>query len=174
MLILVLGGARSGKSAVAEQLARELPPPVTYLATLVADDADDELVQRISAHRARRPSSWQTVNADKDLAAQLRDLSGTVLLDSIGPWVAAFRPDEAAVTDLCDTLSGRTADTVVVSDEVGLSVHPTTEAGLAFRDDLGAMNAAVAAAATHTLFVVAGRIITTAALDVAKLLAGGE
>src|SRR5690348_14144688 len=132
------------------------------------------MARRIAAHRARRPASWHTVHADKDLAAQLRHVSGTVLLDSIGPWVAANHPDGAAVIDLCDTLKGRTADTVVVSDEVGLSVHPTTESGLAFRDDLGAVNTAVAAVAQHTLFVVAGRVITTAAVDIDALIAGGQ
>lgn len=172
MLILVLGGARSGKSAVAEQLAGRLPQPVTYVATLVAADADGELARRIAAHRARRPASWQTEDAQPDLAEQLAALTGTVLLDSLGPWVAMQRPGEAAIDDLRRALEQRADDTVVVSDEVGLSVHPDTEAGLAFRDDLGHANTAVAAVAQHTLFVVAGRILTTAAFD-AEAFAGG-
>jgi adenosyl cobinamide kinase/adenosyl cobinamide phosphate guanylyltransferase len=172
VLILVIGGARSGKSAVAEQLVGQLPQPVTYLATLASNDIDDDLARRIAAHRSRRPVSWHTEDAQPGLAAQMRALTGTVLLDSLGPWVAMHRPDAAAVEDLRAALDTRVGDTVVVSDEVGLSVHPTTKAGLAFRDDLGDVNAAVAAAAQHTLFVVAGRILSTTAFDAAVFADG--
>lgn len=170
MLILVLGGARSGKSAVAEQIAGHLPQPVTYLATLAAEGGDESLATRIAAHRARRPASWHTVDARADLDAQVRELPGTVLIDSLGPWVAGHRPAATAVGDLCHALVSRTGDTVVVSDEVGLSVHPTTDAGLAFRDELGDVNTAVAAVADRTLFVVAGRLVPTIAFEVDALL----
>ena len=172
MLILVLGGARSGKSAMAEQLANRLPQPVTYVATLAAADDDIELAGRIAAHRARRPASWLTAEAEEKLGEQLRELTGTVLLDSLGPWVALHQPADTAVAELCTALEQRAGDTVVVSDEVGLSVHPSSEAGLAFRDDLGDVNAAVAASANHTLFVVAGRVLTTTAFDPDALVAG--
>ena len=79
----------------------------------------------------------------------------------------------SGVAALCDALRRRPGDSVVVSDEVGLAVHPTTEAGLAFRDNLGDANAAVAAIADQTLFVVAGRVVTTAAFDPETVLTGG-
>ena len=173
MLILVLGGGRSGKSAIAEQLAKRLPQPVTYVATLATEGGDDELARRIAAHRARRPASWQTAQAEEKLGEQLRDLAGTVLLDSLGPWVAMHQPADNAVVELCTALEQRAGDTVVVSDEVGLSVHPSSEAGLAFRDDLGDVNAAVAAVAQHTLFVVAGRVLMTTTFDVDAFVPDG-
>ena len=173
MLILVLGGARSGKSAVAEQLAVRLPQPVTYVATLITDDDDVDMADRISKHRARRPVTWRSADAESDLAAQLREIPGTLLLDSLGPWVASQVRHDTGVAALCDALRRRPGDSVVVSDEVGLAVHPTTEAGLAFRDNLGDANAAVAAIADQTLFVVAGRVVTTAAFDPETVLAGG-
>src|SRR6202035_3615814 len=84
MITLVLGGARSGKSTVAERLAAALPAPVTYIATLeVGDDAD--LVRRVEAHRARRPPEWATLQAGRDLPEMLRAVAGSVLVDSLGP-----------------------------------------------------------------------------------------
>lgn len=174
MLILVLGGARSGKSAIAEQLASRLPQPVTYVATIAAEGDDDELARRIAAHRTRRPASWCTAHAVERLGEQLRDVTGTVLLDSLGPWVAMHQPSDKAVADVCAALEERAGDTVVVSDEVGLSVHPSSAAGLTFRDDLGDVNAAVAAVAQHTLLVVAGRVLTTAAFDVDAFVPDGS
>ncbi len=160
---LVLGGARSGKSQVAETLASAGPAPVTYVATMtVGDDAD--LAARVAAHRARRPSTWATVEAGPDLGACLSSIGGTVLLDSLGPWVAAHDDDtEPAVDELCRSLLARRGLTVVVSDEVGLGVHPETGVGLRFRDRLGAVNQAVAAVADEVLLVVAGRVLPLAA-----------
>lgn len=159
MITLVLGGARSGKSAVAERLASRCDPPVTYVATLqVGDDVD--LSRRVAAHRARRPASWRTVEAGDDLAATMRALPGTVLLDSLGPWLGA-RPGFAVdANQLCAALSSRAGDCVIVTDEVGLGVHPATEAGRDFRDALGSLNQAVAAVADRALLVLAGRVLS--------------
>lgn len=166
MITLLLGGARSGKSELGERLAsasaRENRCGVTYIATMISGD-DVDLAKRIAAHRARRPATWTTVQADADLPAMLETLSGTVLLDSLGPWLAA-QPDFAAdVAALCDALRRRSAagreDTIVVSDEVGLGVHPATPLGGAFRDALGSANRAVAAVADRALLVVAGRAL---------------
>lgn len=173
MLILILGGARSGKSTVAEQLVAVLPQPVTYLATLETGVADPDPDGRIAAHRARRPESWCTVEATSDVAAQLGSLTGTVLLDSLGPWVARHQGDDDSMDALTTALVARTGDTVVVSDEVGLSVHPTTTAGIVFRDMLGRANHAVATVADHTLLVVAGQVVPTARLDVGAFFHGG-
>ncbi len=159
MIALVLGGARSGKSEVAETLAAGLGRPVTYVATAVAADAD--MADRIALHRARRPADWSTVEVGRgdDLGAALRSLSGTVLVDSLGTWLAGVASFAVDAGRLCDEIAGRAGDTVVVSDEVGLGVHPSSEMGRQFRDELGALNRLVAAAADDVRLVVAGRVL---------------
>ena len=160
MLTLVLGGARSGKSEVAERLAGD--GPVTYVATGTATDAG--MADRIERHRRRRPASWVTVEVDGHgrLAQTLLDLDGPVLLDSLTTWVAAAADFEQDADDLCAALAKRTGDTVVVSDEVGLGVSPSTDVGNRFRDALGLLNQRVAAAADDVLLVVAGRTLRLA------------
>jgi len=155
VIALILGGARSGKSAVAEAVASGLPAPVTYIATLDVG-YDEELAARVKQHQARRPSAWRTVQAGPDLAEVLREVTGSVLLDSLGPWVSAAPGMEVDVEALCSALADRNGDTVVVSEEVGLSVHPSTAEGRLFRDALGRLNQAVAARADDVRFVVAG------------------
>ena len=158
VITLVLGGARSGKSEVAERFTARLPAPVTYVAT--ASPSDDDFAARIAAHRDRRPSDWKIVEAGIDLVTALREADATtVLVDALGPWVAAhddFRTDTVA---LIATLMDRRGDTVVVSEEVGLSVHPSSEAGRRFRDALGDVNRAVADVADEVLLVIAGRVL---------------
>jgi adenosyl cobinamide kinase/adenosyl cobinamide phosphate guanylyltransferase len=158
-MTLVLGGARSGKSDVAEALTAAHGTPVTYVSTM--DPAGDpELEARVEAHRRRRDPAWATVEAGDDLAGLLRSVRGTVLVDSLGPWVAAGlgEGDSCADADaLCAALRTRDGDTVVVSDEVGLAVHPSTAEGRAFRDALGTLNHAVSSVADRAYLVVAGR-----------------
>lgn len=158
MLTLVLGGTRSGKSAVAERLTRQLPAPVTYVATLDPGD-DPELAARIAAHREKRPESWTTLHAGSDPASLLRTTAGTVLLDGLGALVAASPDFTFDAAPLCRALCERDGDSVVVSDEVGLGVHPSTEHGRRFRDALGLVNQAVAECADEVLLVVAGRVL---------------
>lgn len=163
MLTLVLGGARSGKSEVAERLAAEAAGPdgmVTYVATGWAYDAD--MAERIAAHQARRPGSWTTVEVGTDpgsqLAAAVSDAPGVLLLDSLGTWLAGldgFAPDPS----LLPALQRRSGATFVVSDEVGLSVHPSSENGRRFRDALGLLNRQVADVSHRVLLVVAGRVL---------------
>jgi len=153
---LVLGGARSGKSAVAERRAG--PGPVTFVATCLSDTGDGDMAARIAAHRAGRPSTWTTVETD-DLVGALAACTGTVLVDSLTTWVAGapgFSVDQAS---LCRALAGHDGEVVVVSDEVGLGVHPSTESGRRFRDALGLVNQAVSAMADDALLVVAGRVL---------------
>ena len=158
MITLVLGGARSGKSEVAERIAVRLPAPITYLATLVPGN-DPDLTARIDAHRARRPAGWRTIEAGAELPALLRSVPGPVLLDGLGPWVAASPGMIVDTAAFRATLAGRGADAVVVSEEVGLGVHPATEDGRRFRDALGELNQSVAAVADEVLLVVAGRTL---------------
>jgi adenosyl cobinamide kinase/adenosyl cobinamide phosphate guanylyltransferase len=164
MITLVLGGARSGKSMIAERLAGRHDAPVTYVATMaVGDDAD--LGARVAAHQARRPSDWTTIEAGADLARTLRPLAGTVLVDSLGSWLAAQPEMTVDVHALCSALVDRRGDTVVVSDEVGLSVHPSSPPGRLFRDALGSLNQAVASVADATYLVVAGRVLSLGRLE---------
>jgi adenosyl cobinamide kinase/adenosyl cobinamide phosphate guanylyltransferase len=161
LITLVLGGTRSGKSEVAEALVGDAGGPVTYVATALV--TDDGMAARVAAHRDRRPAAWVTVEVGADLAGALVAASGHVLVDSLGTWVAAH-DDLAPDTDaLCRALRDRAAagdgDTVLVSDEVGLGVHPTTAVGRRFADVLGALNRAVADEADRVLLVVAGRVL---------------
>lgn len=157
MITLVLGGARSGKSQVAERLAARLPAPITYLATAVV--ADDDHAARVAAHRARRDPAWTTVDTGAALVAALAAVTGSVLVDSLGTWVAAHAKFAVDVPGLVAALTDRDGDTVVVSEEVGLGVHPSSQAGRHFRDALGPVNAAVAACCDEVLLVVAGRVL---------------
>ncbi len=159
MIVLVLGGARSGKSAAAERRAADLAggAPVTVVATAVV--ADDDMAARVAAHRARRPSTWSTLETGGDLVEAVGSCHGVALVDALGTWVAAA-PDLSVDADgLCAALAGRDGDSVVVSEEVGLGVHPSSEAGRRFRDALGLVNQAVAAVADEVLLVVAGRTL---------------
>ena len=156
---LVLGGTRSGKSAFAERLAAAAGLPVTYVATGVA--SDDDMAARIAAHRARRPAAWATLEvADAaDLPRQLARLDGVVLLDSLGTWVARHDDLSVDAVALTDALTARPGNTIVVSEEVGLSLHAPTEIGRRFADALGNLNQSVAAVADRAVLVVAGRAL---------------
>ncbi|WP_433325658.1 bifunctional adenosylcobinamide kinase/adenosylcobinamide-phosphate guanylyltransferase [Spirillospora sp. CA-294931] len=164
---LLLGGSRSGKSAEAERrlLAH---PSVTYLATSEPRPDDAEWRARVEAHRGRRPSWWRTVETT-DLAGALATEAGAVLVDGIGTWLAAVmgaadaweNPGAALprVEELVDAWRSTSALVVAVSDEVGLSLVPTTPSGRAFRDLLGHLNQRLAAESEETALVVAGRVM---------------
>ena len=183
---LVLGGARSGKSAEAElRLAGQ--PDVTYLATAAVPGgrSDPDWAQRIAAHRARRPRGWKTAEG-ADAAEVLRYSSGAVLLDGIGTWLAGIMDDcgawgpasgeaggqaggsagaaaaiDAAVDGLIGAWRQAPGRIVAVSDEVGSGVVPATRSGRLFRDRLGQLNQRLAAESEEVVLVVAGRILTT-------------
>ncbi len=171
--VLVLGGTRSGKSAEAERrLHRE--PAVTYVATGGTGPGDREWAERIAAHRSRRPTSWRTLETT-DLEGALRSAQGAVLVDSLTLWLAAaleecgaYGDDEppgarARVHDRVDRLveawAATSATAVIVSDEVGSGVVPPTASGRLFRDELGRLNARIAATADEVVLVVAGQAL---------------
>jgi adenosyl cobinamide kinase/adenosyl cobinamide phosphate guanylyltransferase len=157
MLTLVLGGARSGKSAIAERLVAAGGEDVVYVATGVA--TDDDMTARIAAHKLRRPPTWETVETN-DLVAAVRALPARpALVDSLGTWVASATDFVVDADGLVDSLRARTALTVVVSEEAGLGVHPETDVGRAWRDALGDLNQAIAAIADDAMLVVAGRVL---------------
>jgi adenosyl cobinamide kinase/adenosyl cobinamide phosphate guanylyltransferase len=151
---LVLGGARSGKSDVAEGL---MPDTCTYVATGIATDTD--MAARIEAHRARRSSDWVTVETS-DVASALRTRpDDTVLVDALGTWVARHDGLDPDIDDLIAALRSHGGHVVLVSDEVGMGVHPETEVGRRFRDVLGELNRRVAEVADRVVLVVAGRTL---------------
>jgi len=159
VITLLLGGAASGKSLAAERLAARLVGPVTYVATWLPTD-DPDMAERVAAHRVRRPASWAVREATgPELPAVLEQTSGTALVDALGTWVAAAEGFAVPTAALCRALRTRSGDSVVVSDEVGLGVHPPTELGRRFRDALGAVNQGVAAVADEVWLVVAGRVV---------------
>jgi adenosylcobinamide-GDP ribazoletransferase len=153
LITLVLGGVRSGKSEVAERLAGT--GPVTYVATGLP--GDEEFAARVALHRARRPPHWSTIEEPRAVPPLLARLHGQVLLDALGTWIA--NDLRADVGELVTALTTRRGDTVVVSEEVGLGVHPPTEIGRLFADRLGEANRRVAEVADRCLLVVAGRVI---------------
>jgi adenosylcobinamide kinase/adenosylcobinamide-phosphate guanylyltransferase len=168
MRTLVLGGARSGKSAYAEGLLGEAQ--VDYLATARHDSDDPDWAARIAVHVARRPSGWRTVEPS-DLPRALRAAGPVpVLVDDIATWLTgelddagawtgtegAMQACHARCTELVSAVTTCPARLVLVSAEVGLGVVPATPVGRLFRDELGVLNAELAAVCDEVLLLVAG------------------
>jgi adenosylcobinamide kinase / adenosylcobinamide-phosphate guanylyltransferase len=163
-LTFLLGGARSGKSSLAVELARAWEGPVTFIAT--GEPGDAEMAERIRRHQAERPRHWETVEAPVDPHAAFERVPEEtgVVLDCLSLWVANLleRGDgpheiEAASCALSAVAAARPSLTVVVSNEVGLGLVPMTELGRRYRDVLGHVNRCWAAEAELALLVVAGR-----------------
>lgn len=163
----MLGGTRSGKSRHAEDL---LPADgrVRYVATARRRADDPEWSARIDVHRARRPPSWTTLE-DVNVAAVVRAGGGPLLVDDLATWLTGLLDDTAAweapavpaavgaaVEELVAAVAAAPDRVVLVSAEVGLGVVPETRAGRIFRDELGALNAALAAVCDEVLLLVAG------------------
>ena len=161
MITLVIGGTRSGKSVVAERIAAACGDDVTYLATAWVDPDDTDHAARIEAHRHRRPAGWRTIEcpAPGDLPVALASTSGPVLVDALGTLVTSHPALVVDARPLLDALATRRGATVIVSEEVGASVHPESAIGRRFVDALGTLNQQVAAIADRVLYVVAGRAI---------------
>ena len=160
-IVLVLGGARSGKSAFAEGLVTRSDLERVYIAT--ARPGDAEMAARIAAHRARRGAGWRNVEAPDRLEYELVAAVGAgraVLVDCLTLWLSNLMHDKADAElhgqSLADTASRLPGLVVFVSNEVGLGLVPETPLGRAFRDAQGRLNQAVAAMATHVVFVAAG------------------
>ncbi|MDX6257292.1 MAG: adenosylcobinamide kinase / adenosylcobinamide-phosphate guanylyltransferase [Frankiales bacterium] len=168
---LILGGARSGKSAYAEGLLAA-EPDVTYVATAAARPGDAEWAERVRVHQERRPAGWRTAE-EADLAGLLASAAGPVLVDCVSLWLTgvldahgcwddpgagsvAMTGAATAYEELLAAWSATRTRTVMVSSEVGWGVVPATASGRLFRDELGRLNAALAAAADEVVLVVAG------------------
>ncbi len=176
-VVLVTGGARSGKSVFAEMLAARGGERVAYVATATVGDA--EMADRIARHRARRPAAWLTLEAPLDILAGLAAVGAgieVVLVDCLAVWaanrlLAVGEPAEDGWWDRVGALeralaeeldlvvtTGRAAawDLLLVTNEVGFGVVPPTELARAYRDLLGRLNQVVAARANDVFLVVAG------------------
>jgi adenosylcobinamide kinase/adenosylcobinamide-phosphate guanylyltransferase len=158
---LVLGGARSGKSAYAERLILAAADHATYLATAASGDA--EMAQRIAHHRARRGSAWTTLEEQFALAASLAKHTHAdrpVLVDCLTLWLsnlmAQSRDIAAEMQTLLAALPALRGPVVFVSNEVGLGIVPDNALAREFRDHAGRLNQALAAAADRVVFVAAG------------------
>jgi len=166
MLTFLLGGARSGKSALAQQMAERSRLEVTIVAT--AEEFDPDLRARVARHRADRPAGWTTVEEPLWLGRGVREASPDqfLVVDCVTVWLGnlVHRLGTGAVEEEVDHLvealqTRRIAPTVVVSNEVGLGIHPETELGREYRDLLGRTNQRIAAVADTTLLLVAGRAL---------------
>lgn len=161
----LVGGARSGKSTLAVTLAVQQPAPVTFVATAEGFDAD--MVERIAAHRRDRPS-WPTIEAPVELGSALGQVpvGHLVIVDCLTVWVANLFHHLPGLADrrirydaLVEVLGDRSDPTIIVSNEVGLGLHPETPIGREYRDEIGRLNQGVAALADRSLLLVAGRAL---------------
>ena len=164
-LTFLVGGARSGKSALAVQIGRRHDGPVQFIAT--AEAFDDDMRARIAAHQDERPH-WPTIEAPLALAAAIQTApdDALVIVDCITVWVGNLFMHHPSPSDrqqsydhACAALSARVGPTLVVSNEVGLGLHPETPIGRDYRDELGRLNQQLAALADRSLLLVAGRAV---------------
>jgi adenosylcobinamide kinase/adenosylcobinamide-phosphate guanylyltransferase len=163
--ILILGGAKSGKSALALRAAAALAEKRVFVAT--AQAYDDEMRLRIARHQAERGPTWRSVEEPLDLCGLLgqEDSSEKVILvDCLTLWMSnlmtqgGLTPDEITrrSQELCQILPGMKANVVLVSNEVGLGIVPENALARAFRDHAGALNQSLAKTCDKVAFVAAG------------------
>lgn len=160
--LLVLGGARSGKSSWAESIVGRFSPPYVYVAT--AQALDDEMKLRIQLHRERRKDRWETIESPVELPSVLEELNGLskpVLVDCITLWLTNLlcsesTQTEAAVDRLCDTIRSVNYPLVIVSNETGAGIVPDNPLARRFRDLSGFANQKLAAVCASVFLLVAG------------------
>lgn len=161
MLTVLLGGARAGKSSLAERWARESAGPVAVVAT--GEPFDDEMADRIARHRADRPDGWSVAEEPLDLAGAIAgcDPDAFAIVDCLTTWLgnANFHDVAPDVEAVLAAIAGRPGRTVVISNEVGWGIVPADPATREYRDALGRLNQRFVAAADEAFLVVAGRAI---------------
>jgi adenosylcobinamide kinase / adenosylcobinamide-phosphate guanylyltransferase len=170
-LTLILGGARSGKSALGQRMAGERGPRVLFVATATA--GDEEMAARIAAHKASRPEHWRTLEAPTRVGACIQKEGpafDVVLIDCLTLWAANMlatptdsameekmgRTWQAEMDELLAAYSASSAEWIVISNEVGLGLVPPSPLGREYRDALGRINQRLATQADEVLFLVAG------------------
>ena len=169
--VLILGGARSGKSSHAQRLAEESGKSVTFIAT--AQALDEEMRRRIQKHRDARPAHWETLEIPVDVAAHVRQIkSEVVILDCVtllvnnlmmqfvkddvveeAPFLQAVQED---INELLASIPAKGQHWMIISNEVGLGLVPAYQMGRVYRDGLGWANQRLARAADEVIFMVAG------------------
>jgi len=167
-LTLLVGGARSGKSSLAVDIGHRHHAagiPVTYIAT--APVLDDDMADRVEHHRDERPAEWSTIEEEVDLVGALTQVeSGLAIVDCLTLWTSNLmwrdltdgeirkRSNDAALA-----AGARVEPTVVITNEVGLGIHPETDLGRRYRDVLGWVNQGWAEVADPALLLVAGQAV---------------
>lgn len=179
-LTLITGGARSGKSSLAEKLACEKDLKTYYLATMPPILNDKEQSTRIERHRARRPTHWQTIESPLDAAKEIQNIApgpacvimdclslfitNIMLIDGLVSQADPYQKESAvtaAIQHLLSVIEGRSdLEIIVVTNEVGLGVVPETNLGRAFRDFLGQSNQLFAGAAQTVHLCCVGLSLT--------------
>jgi adenosylcobinamide kinase / adenosylcobinamide-phosphate guanylyltransferase len=164
-LVVLVGGARSGKSELALRFAERADAPVVFVAT--GEAGDEEMADRIERHRQERPPSWTTVEEPVGLAQALAAIptASTVIVDCLSLWVSNLiettpaEQIEAAAAAAAELAAARAGLTLAVTNEVGLGIVPANELARTYRDVLGRVNAGWVAASAEAYFVVAGRAL---------------
>jgi adenosylcobinamide kinase/adenosylcobinamide-phosphate guanylyltransferase len=182
-LILILGGAGSGKSAFAQRLAQQKAEKVLFVAT--AEAKDSEMTMRIRRHRRRRPGQWHTVEEPLELARVIGEAAShqVVIVDCLTLWVSnLLQADEAqkpsgqeatvlaAARGLVDAYENGEATLIMVSNEVGMGLVPPYPMGRLYRDVLGRVNQLLAAQANRVYLMVAGLAVELMSLGARSVL----
>jgi adenosyl cobinamide kinase/adenosyl cobinamide phosphate guanylyltransferase len=163
---MLLGGARSGKSALAVRLMREAPGDVAMIVT--AEGGDDEMVERIRQHRSSRPSEWLVVEEPTEILAAVKDVDdgAALIIDCLTLWVSNLmglgledREIMERARHVSELARGRAGQTIVVSNEVGSGIVPDNALARRYRDVLGSVNALWAGASHAVFMTVAGGIV---------------
>jgi adenosylcobinamide kinase/adenosylcobinamide-phosphate guanylyltransferase len=169
-LVLILGGARSGKSSYAQSLAEATGQSVTFIAT--AQALDEEMSARIQKHRAERPANWETLEIPFEIASRVQVKSNIVILDCVtllisnllmqfvkndivdeAPYLAAVQKE---INGLISLLRSSDQDWLIISNEVGMGLVPPYQMGRVYRDAIGWANQRLAREADKVIFMVAG------------------
>lgn len=177
---LLIGGARSGKSDLAVRLGQAWPGHVTLAAT--AEAGDDDMAARIERHQADRPDAWGCLESPMFSAGEFHQLYATddpdhlIIVDCLTMLVANLMFDEsrtrrdheivAPIAEIAALAADRQGPTIIVSNEVGLGVHPETPLGRRYRDLLGRVNRRVADQVETALFVVAGQALRLEQIEI--------
>ncbi len=163
-LSLILGGARSGKSGYAEQLAKDSGLSVTYVAT--AQAFDEEMSQRIKKHQLDRPDHWQSIEVPTQLPTVIKEHGnqGVILVDCLTLWLMNLLHEELDVhqyvNDLLEVLAQIKGQVILVSNEISMGVVPMGEMSRLYVDELGRMHQKIAKQATNVTLMVAGLPMT--------------
>ena len=160
-ITLILGGARSGKSAYAEQVAEKNNHPKIYIAT--AEILDAEMAARVTIHQKRRKNGWETLEVPLTLAENIQNSAykdSVILVDCLTLWLSNLMHHQLDITQqtqlLVEALKNTQAEVILVSNEVGQGIVPDNALARQFRDYAGILHQQIAAVADRVIFVTAG------------------